>query len=121
MKNLILFLSVVFIGFSSFSQTNTAVCGSKQTLLSGKDAGRIVITMPDYVTSEDVANYGHYYEKFFTIDFNKTNHEAVFNMITNDSGTRRVIIRFLSANQIQNVKVEGKDFGVLTHCTRDDW
>ena len=46
----------------------------------------------------------------FTIGFDEKSHLATFNMVTNDENSRRVITRFLSANQIQSVVVENKVF-----------
>lgn len=104
-------LAAVFLvsTFISFAQDNsTAVCGTKLALTQQKDAGKIKMKLPASISEEDVRNYASYYEKMFTVDFNNTTHEIVYNMVVNDANNRRVILRFLSANQIQNVIVEGR-------------
>jgi len=104
-------LAVVFLigTFVSFSQnSNTAICNTKAALTLEKEAGKIKMKLPATVTEEDVRSYASYYEKMFTIDYNNNTHEIVYNMVVNDANNRRVILRFLSANQIQNVIVEGR-------------
>lgn len=105
-----LFAAVFLVStFISFAQDNsTAVCGTKLALTQEKDAGKIKMKLPASISEEDVRNYASYYEKMFTIDFNNTTHEIVYNMVVNDANNRRVILRFLSANQIQSVIVEGR-------------
>lgn len=104
-------LAAVFLvsTFISFAQDNsTAVCGTKLALTQEKEAGKIKMKLPANISEEDVRNYASYYEKMFTVDFNNATHEIVYNMVVNDANNRRVILRFLSANQIQNVIVEGR-------------
>jgi hypothetical protein len=106
----VLLAAVFFIStFISFGQDNsTATCGTKLALTQEKEAGKIKMKLPASVSEEDVRSYASYYEKMFTIDFNTSTHEIVYNMVVNDANNRRVILRFLSANQIQNVIVEGR-------------
>lgn len=111
MKNLILIGFVLFSSLQLNSQVvNSAICKSKSTLIEGKENGKIEITLPESVSKENVEEYGKYYVKMFTINFDEKSHLATFNMVTNDSGSRRVIARFLSANQIASVVVENKVF-----------
>jgi hypothetical protein len=44
------------------------------------------------------------------VEFNAKNHVATFKMVLNTPDSRRVILRFLSANQIQIVVVDGKSY-----------
>jgi hypothetical protein len=62
------------------------------------------------VTAEDIANYSQYYESFFTVVYNANTKMATIKMINNDSPTRRIIIRFLASNQIQNVTVDNVSY-----------
>lgn len=108
-------LAAVFLvsTFISFAQGNlTAECGTKLSMVQGKDAGKIKMKLPASISEVDVKNYASYYEKMFTIDFNTTTHEIIFNMVVNDANNRRVILRFLSANQIQSVIVEGRVYAI---------
>lgn len=110
----ILFAVVFLIGTTvSFGQdNNTAICGTKIAFTQGKDAGKILMKLPANVSSEDVQMYAAYYEKSFTVNFNPQSHEVTFNMVTNDANSRRIILRFLSANQIQNVIVENRVYTI---------
>jgi riboflavin biosynthesis pyrimidine reductase len=113
MKKVLLATIFLVSTFISFAQDNsTAVCGTKLSMIQGKDAGKIKMTLPETISEEDVKNYASYYQKMFTIDFNSTTHEIVYNMVINDANNRRVILRFLSANQIQSVMVEGRVYAI---------
>ena len=111
MKTLFISLCILlFSGTLTAQVVNSASCKSKTSLLSGKESGKIQITLPESVVKENVEEYGKYYIKMFTIGFDEKSHLATFNMVTNDENSRRVITRFLSANQIQSVVVENKVF-----------
>jgi hypothetical protein len=98
-------------GSISFAQTaNTASCPSAKNLKDGVISGKIELTLPTQLSPDDVASYAKYYEPFFYVDFNSKNHTATFQMVSNTSESRRVILRFLSANQIQGVVVDGKSY-----------
>ena len=113
MKKVLLAAVFLISTFISFAQDNsTAICGTKLSMIQGKDAGKIKMTLPESISEEDVKNYASYYQKTFTIDFNSTTHEIVYNMVINDANNRRVILRFLSANQIQSVIVEGRVYAI---------
>jgi hypothetical protein len=109
MKHLLFGILFFVTGSISFAQTaNSASCPSSKTLKEGVVSGKIEVTLPNQLSSEDVASYAKYYEPFFYVDFNSKNHVATFQMVSNTPDSRRVILRFLSANQIQNVIVEGR-------------
>jgi hypothetical protein len=113
MKKVLLAAVFLISTFISFAQDNsTAICGTKLALTQEKDAGKIKMKLPASVSEEDVKSYASYYEKMFTIDYNATTHEIVYNMVVNDANNRRVILRFLSANQIQSVIVEGRVYAI---------
>ena len=50
------------------------------------------------------------FTNMFTVDFNAKSHVATFHMLTNDANSRRVILRFLGANQIANVQVADRAY-----------
>ena len=111
MKSLLTSLCILLFSSTLTAQTvNSASCKSKVNLLSGKESGKIQITLPESVVKENVEDYGKYYLNMFTVNFDQKTHLATFNMVTNDENSRRVILRFLSANQIQSVVVENKVF-----------
>lgn len=111
MKHVLFGILFFLTGSISFGQTaNTASCPSSKNLKSGIASGKIEVTLPNQLTPEDVASFAKYYEPFFFVDFNSKNHVATFQMVTNTPESRRVILRFLSANQIQIVVVDGKSY-----------
>jgi hypothetical protein len=113
MKNLILTVVTLLSLNYSFGQTaNIAVCSSKSVLIQGKEKGIFEIKMPDDVSKEAVDKYAQYYVNAFKVNFDTKSHVVTINMVDNSSSNRRVILRFLSANQIQNVIVEGKSYPV---------
>jgi len=87
-----------------------ANCASKTSLLEGKNSGKIVLRLPQSVTADEVKENAVYYERSFTVSFDEKTHDATFQMLVNDANTRRVILRFLAASQIQSVTVEGKTY-----------
>lgn len=87
-----------------------ASCASKASLIEGKNNGKIMLHLPQSVTADEVKENAVYYERSFTVAFDEKSHDATFQMLVNDPNTRRVILRFLAASQIQSVTVEGKTY-----------
>lgn len=111
MKNVLFGILFFLSGSISFAQTaNTASCSSANQLRDGVASGKIEVILPSQLSSDDVYSYAKYYEPFFNVDFNSTSHKATFQMVSNTPDSRRVILRFLSANQIQTVVVDGKSY-----------
>jgi capsule polysaccharide export protein KpsE/RkpR len=107
-------LSSLFVCLSltvlNAQNANTAICGTKESLIKGVQSGLIELTLPENISKSDVEKYGSYYKNSFSISFDEKSHLATIKMVENTSNNRRVILRFLSANQIQNVVVEDKSF-----------
>lgn len=111
MKHVLFGILFFLSGSISFAQTaNTASCPLSKNLKEGVASGKIEVTLPNQLSPEDVATFAKYYEPFFFVDFNSKNHVATFQMVNNTADSRRVILRFLSANQIQTVLVDGKSY-----------
>jgi hypothetical protein len=111
MKHVLFGIFFLLSGSFAISQTaNSASCSSVKNLKVGVSAGHIEVTLPSQLTAEEVAGFAKYYEPFFYVDFNAKNHVATFQMVSNTADARRVIIRFLAANQIQTVTIEGKSY-----------
>jgi hypothetical protein len=102
MKSILISLFFFGISLSSFAQTEAEVSiTSKEDFIKDKAAGSIVMVLPSTITNSDVEKYGKYYTGFFKTAFDEQTHKVTFNMVKNDAKSRRVIIRFLSANGIQ--------------------
>jgi hypothetical protein len=111
MKHVLFGILFLFSACISFAQTaNSATCSSVKNLKEGVSKGKIELTLPSQLSPEDVASYAKYYEPFFLVDYNSKNHVATFQMVSNTVEARRVILRFLGANQIQTVIIEGKSY-----------
>ncbi len=100
-----LFFSTVFIltGFWVFSQE--AIIPDSEVFKKSVVDGNISMTLPMEITNDDVQKYSKYYTAFFTTVFDAKSHQVTFNMVNNDPKSRRVIIRFLSANGIQFARI----------------
>ena len=111
MKKVLLGFFFALTGMISFAQTaHVASCTSISHLKEGVSSGNVELVLPQEITAELVAENAQYYVPFFTVSYNENNHLATFQMVANTSDARRVIIRFLSANQINTVLVEGKQY-----------
>ena len=95
-------------------KTLSASAKNVAELKGGVVSGHIQLTLPAEVTADNVAMYAKYYTNMFTVEFDEKSHLATFHMITNDTFSRRVILRFLSANQIVAVQVENKSYDLGT-------
>ena len=104
----IFFVTATF--FLSAQDVNTAVCSSKANLVKGVESGLIEITLHESISKENIEKYAGYYKTAFAISIDEKSHMVRIKMIENTSSNRRVILRFLAANQVQNVVVEGKSF-----------
>jgi hypothetical protein len=108
------FLFSIFFLVGSFilnaQDANTVICSSKAKLVKGVESGLIEMTFAQTVTKENIEKYASYYKNIFSVSFDDATHVANIKMVENSSANRRVIIRFLSANQVQNVVVDGQSF-----------
>jgi len=111
MKKLTLLVLALGLNLLVFGQkTLSATAANIAELKGGVATGHIQLTLPAEVTEENVVMYAKYYTNMFTVDFNAKSHVATFHMLTNDANSRRVILRFLGANQIANVHVADRAY-----------
>jgi hypothetical protein len=111
MKNAFLSCILFFCLLQAFGQqSNTAYGASGAEILSGKEKGIIELKFPENITKEDIEKYAVYYKNTFQTNFDVNSHKATFTLIENNSSNRRVILRFLAANQIQYIVVDGMSF-----------
>jgi hypothetical protein len=111
MKKLTLLVLALGLNLLVFGQkTLSATAANVAELKGGVATGHIQLILPAEVTEENVIMYAKYYTNMFTVDFNAKSHVATFHMLTNDANSRRVILRFLGANQISNVQVADRAY-----------
>jgi hypothetical protein len=111
MKKLTLLVLALGLNLLVFGQkTLSATASNLAELKGGIASGNIQLTLPAEVSEENVIMYAKYYTNMFTVDFNAKSHVATFHMLTNDANSRRVILRFLGANQIATVQVADRAY-----------
>jgi putative Ca2+/H+ antiporter (TMEM165/GDT1 family) len=115
MKKVAFLFIALCLNLLVFGQKSLSASAKNSTELKGGVAsGHIQLILPSEVTAENVTMYAKYYTNMFTVEFDEKSHLATFHMITNDTFSRRVILRFLSANQIVSVQVENKNYDLGT-------
>jgi hypothetical protein len=111
MKKATLLVLALGLNLLVFGQkTLSASATNKAELQSGVTSGHIQLVLPAEVTEENVVMYGKYYTNMFTVAFDAKTSVATFHMLSNDANSRRVILRFLGANQIANVQVADRSY-----------
>lgn len=111
MKKILPIILFFFATCYSFGQqANTASALSGSDILKGKENGLFDLKFPDNIKKEDIEKYAVYYQNTFQTSFDAKTHVATFKMLENTSSNRRVILRFLAANQIQYIIVDGLSF-----------
>lgn len=100
LTTLVLFLALSF----SFGQ-NIAIVKSANDFTTLKETGKMSIKLPETFTAEQVSNNSKYYGLYFTVAFDEISKVATINMTTNDERSRAIIVRFLAASEIKEVKV----------------
>jgi hypothetical protein len=106
------FYTVLFVaGLSTFSfaqeRSSLAIGPNKSEFAAGKQTGKFTFILPAGTVADEVTQNAKYYTHYFTVDYVASSREAKINMVNNDDKSRSVIIRFLSANGIQEVNVGG--------------
>lgn len=110
MKNLFLsFLAILSISTMTFAQdiSNTAAAQTKTELAASKESGNYLFILPAGLSAETVAKNSTYYVHYFTVEYTEKTSEAKITMTSNDEKGRHVIMRFLTANGVRFVKVDG--------------
>jgi hypothetical protein len=110
MKNIFLALaSILTISLSTFAQDHSgiAVSPTKSELASSKENGKYVFQFPEGITAESVEQTTKYYTHYFTVQFDGSSRKAILTMVNNDEKSRSVIVRFLVANGIEKLNVDG--------------
>lgn len=115
MKKVTLLVLALGLNLLVFGQkTLSASATNKAELQGGIATGHIALTLPAEVIEENVVMYAKYYTNMFTVAFDAKSHVATFHMVSNDANSRRVILRFLGANQISNVQVDNRSYDLGT-------
>lgn len=115
MKKLTLLVVLLGLNFAVFGQKSlSALVKNKTEFQGGITTGHIQLILPSEVSEENVTMYAKYYTNMFVVAFDANTHVATFHMVSNDANSRRVILRFLGANQIANVLIEDRSYDLGT-------
>lgn len=105
------FAVLITLGFSaaSFAQdkSSIAIGPSKSEINSGKTNGKFTFVLPEGTLGENVEQSAKYYTHYFTVEYSEKSREAKLTMVNNDEKSRSVIVRFLVANGVQKVNIDG--------------
>jgi hypothetical protein len=111
MKSLFFFtlftISFAFVGISQDASTTVKTL-SVDEVKEGKNTGLFTFIYPDGIAADVVEDASQYYVQYFTVQYDATTSTAIISMITNDSMSRRIITRFLTASGMQHVLVGEK-------------
>lgn len=110
MKNLFLtFLAILNITTMTFAQdiSTTAFAQSNAELKASKENGKYLFVLPAGLIKEDVEKNAMYYVHYFTVEYSEKSSEAKITLISNDEKSRHVIKRYLIANGVRYMKVDG--------------
>ena len=114
MKNLspiFIFLAFVSISFFSSAQiAKSANAGNAEEIKNNLNENKLVLTIPS-ITKEEVEKYAHYYVKSFNVKLSNKN-QVTFHLTENSANNNRVVLRFLSAINVQQIAVSEKDFAL---------
>lgn len=113
-KALLLSLSFLFILPLAMAQTKAdfvSTSGAK-ALVSEVEKGVFSFQLPNHITVDQVDESASYYTMYFTVNYDEENHVAKVTMVTNDSKSRHIIIRFFVSLNLRKVKVDGNELSI---------
>jgi hypothetical protein len=106
--------SLLFFTFTSLVLlSQEATIDNKLIFFKHKEIGKFEFKLPVDSKKEAVDQYAKYYLNYFTVDFSETTKIAKISMIENTQENRKIIMRFLGANQIQNVVIDNRTYTLM--------
>jgi len=90
--------------FTAQQQSINTVFSSEEMLKEAK-SGHFQWVFSAQTTQEEITNLAKYYTTFFTYTFNSDSKIVDVYPVVDSEDTRRVMLRFLGANQIKEIKV----------------
>lgn len=105
MRNIFLAIFVA-IGFFSFAQQITVISKLNASEIN-KEAktGHFQWVFPAQTTAESIQNTAKYYTTYFTYKYDATTQKVDVFPVTDSDEVRRVMLRFLGANQVNKIMV----------------
>lgn len=115
MRKLILSLLVLFsLTSSSFAQEAELIVDSKgkSALIKSKSSGEFEFKFETERTKASIDKAASFYTQHFTVDYNEETGVVKIDMVENTQGSRAIISRFLSYNQVKFVKVDNENLSM---------
>ena len=105
------FLIVIFVLVSGFSFSQDKIFEAKVAktadFTENKSKGEFYFSFPDATKKEAVDKSAAFYTEFFTVQYDERSHLVSIKMVQNDEKSRHIISRFLIANKITQVNMDG--------------
>lgn len=114
MKKLAFIAAFGMIGFSSLAQEAPlkASAQSIEKVIESKSTGIYEFQMPSELKAEDIKKNAEYYTQYFTVTYDNATKKAVIKMIENTEKSRLVIVRFMIANNVKEIKMGETTYSV---------
>lgn len=110
MRFFILFTLISFFaGIKAQNITISSKLNSEEVLRESK-LGHFQWVFPENTTAENLEKLAKYYKTNFTYTFNNASKLVDVYPVNDSEDTRRVMLRFLGANQVSGIKVGNETF-----------
>ena len=105
------FLIALFVLVSSYSFSQDRIYEAKVAnsadFTANKSNGEFYFTFPAATTKETVEKNAAFYTKFFSVQYDEQSRLVTIKMVQNDEQSRHIINRFLIANKISQINMDG--------------
>jgi len=106
--------SLLFFTFTSLVLlSQEATIDNKVKFFRDKEIGKFEFKLPVDSKKEAVDQFAKYYVNYFTVDFSEITKIAKISMVENTQENRKIIMRFLGANQIQHVIIDNRSYTLM--------
>jgi hypothetical protein len=106
--------SLLFFTFTSLVLlSQEATIDNKVKFFRDKEIGKFEFKLPVDSKKEAVDQFAKYYVNYFTVDFSEITKIAKISLVENTQENRKIIMRFLGANQIQHVIIDNRSYTLM--------
>jgi hypothetical protein len=115
MKSFIIFAFVLFGTIAIAQQRTVKSTLNAIEITKEATAGHFQWVFPDETTADEIENTAKYYTTFFTYKYNVDNKTVDVYPVQDSEETRRVMLRFLGANQVNKILVGEEEFELYSY------
>lgn len=109
LKVSLLLIAILSLNTSFCQGAKTAKIGDNNSIQKSKEIGEFTFEVAG-LTTDQVIKSASYYPLYFTVSYAEKNEKLSIKMVQSDAISRRIIMRFFSALDIQNIESEGKTY-----------